>query len=114
MPKEIKTHPVQRDNMTDKPTELGPPFDADAITIDNWQPMFTVRDKVSACDHTVYHATPLYFPEGFVIKSKTVFNDPIFNLGCPGDWLFIGPDGTKHIVSREEFEEVYEYEQRGI
>lgn len=73
------------------------PFDADEITVDNWEPMLRVRKRP-----VVVHATQLNFPEGF-----TVTTGEGKLRGKPGDYLMIGVKGEKYPCDREIFEETY-------
>lgn len=74
------------------------PFNADDITIDNWEPILSVRKKP-----IIINATQLNYPEGFEVttmegrlKSKS------------GDYLMFGVNGEKYPCDKEIFEQTYD------
>lgn len=74
------------------------PFNADEITVSNWEPMFEVRKKP-----IIIHATQINFPEGFIVTSKEGKM-----VGKPGDWLMFGVDGERYICDKKIFEKTYD------
>lgn len=74
------------------------PFNADEITVENWDRMLTVRKRPVRV-----HATQLNFPEGFEV---TTLEGKL--RGRPGDYLIIGVDGEKYPCAQEIFERTYE------
>ena len=74
------------------------PFNANEITVDNWEPMLSVRKKP-----VIVHATQLNFPEGFEVTTK----EGKLN-GKPGDYLMIGIDGEKYPCDKSIFEQSYD------
>ena len=74
------------------------PFDADKITINNWDPMLRVRKKP-----VIVHATQLNFPEGFEVTTKEGKL-----RGKPRDYLMFGIDGEKYPCDQSIFERTYE------
>ena len=74
------------------------PFNADDITLDNWEPMLKVRKKP-----VIVHATQLNFPEGFEVTTKEGKLK-----GKPGDYLMIGIDGEKYPCDKSIFERSYD------
>ena len=74
------------------------PFNADDITLENWEPMLSVRKKP-----VIVHATQLNFPEGFEV---TTMEGKV--RGKPGDYLMIGVNGEKYPIAREIFEKTYD------
>lgn len=74
------------------------PFDANNITIDNWQLMMQVRKKP-----VIVHATQLNFPEGFTVTTK----EGVMK-GKPHDYLMIGVNGEKYPIDKEIFEKTYD------
>ena len=74
------------------------PFNADDITIDNWNPMLKVKKKP-----IIVHATQLHFPEGFEVTTK---EGKI--RGKPDDYLMIGIEGEKYPIDKEIFEKTYD------
>ena len=77
---------------------MSKPFDANGITVFNWQPMLRVRKKP-----IVVHATQLNFPEGF-----TVYTMEGEYRGKPGDYLMIGVNGEKYPIDKDIFEKTYD------
>ena len=74
-----------------------PPFNADDITVDNWEPMFRVRKRP-----VITHATQLNFPEGFEVTTPSGKVK-----GEKGDYLMIGPGGEKYPCKKEIFDKTY-------
>ena len=74
------------------------PWDANRMTIDNWEPVLVVRKRP-----VEVHAIQLDFPEGFVVDTAEGRMK-----GKPGDYLMIGVKGEKYPIDREIFEETYE------
>jgi len=75
-----------------------PPFNADDITIDNFE---GVRHYIER--PVVIHALQLNFPEGFKI---TVAGRIIY--GKQGDYLIFGDNGEKYMCPKEVFENMYD------
>ena len=73
-------------------------FDANEITLTNWEPMLKVRKKP-----IVVHATQLNLLEGFHITTKEGVME-----GKPGDYLMIGVDGEKYPIDKSIFERTYD------
>ena len=75
-----------------------PPFNADGITVDNWEGMLAVRKRP-----VIVHAAQIHFPEGFEVTTKEGKL-----RGKPGDYLMIGVAGEKYPIDREIFERTYD------
>jgi hypothetical protein len=73
-------------------------FDADKITLDNWEGVVKCRKKP-----IVVHAVQMNLPEGFRV---TTMEGVVF--GKPGDYLMFGVDGEKYPCAKEIFEKSYE------
>jgi DNA-directed RNA polymerase subunit RPC12/RpoP len=78
--------------------ELMKPFNADSITLNNFEGIFKCRKKP-----IVIHALQMNFPEGFDVTSKEGIE-----TGQRGDYLMFGIHGEKYICAKEIFEESYE------
>lgn len=78
------------------------PFNADGITIKNWDPIFRVKKRP-----VIVHATQLNFPEGFEVTTPSGKVK-----GEPGDYLMIGPGGEKYPCKREIFDNTYDIEDK--
>ena len=74
------------------------PFNADEITLDNFEGIFKCKKKPM-----IVHAVQLNFPEGF--KVTTMEGEVI---GKPGDYLMFGVDGEKYPCNKEIFKKSYE------
>lgn len=72
------------------------PFDADEITVDNWEPMLAVRKKP-----VVVHATQLNMPFRVTTEEGVM-------AGRAGDYLMIGVRGEKYPIRKDIFEETYD------
>jgi len=68
----------------------------DFIQVDNWMPMYEVREKP-----IVVHATQLNFP----FKVTTMEGEL---RGKVGDYLVIGVEGEKYLVDKDTFERTYD------
>ena len=75
------------------------PFDADRITLKNWDPILKCKKKP-----ITIHAIKLNFPEGFCVTTK---NEGVMQ-GKPGDYLMFGADGEKYICKKDIFAKSYE------
>ena len=75
-----------------------PPFNADDITIDNFEGVKHYIERP-----VVIHALQLNFPEGFKI---TVAGRIIY--GKQGDYLIFGDTGEKYMCPKEVFENMYD------
>jgi hypothetical protein len=73
------------------------PFNADDITIDNWDRVLEVRKKPS-----IGYAIQLNFPEGFEVTTKEGKLQ-----GKPGDYLMIGVEGEKYPIDKDIFKKTY-------
>lgn len=73
------------------------PFDADQITLSNWEGVLTVIKKAIPV-----HAIQINFSEGFTVTSK----EGVVS-GKPGDYLMFGVEGEKYIISKGIFERTY-------
>ena len=73
------------------------PFNADDITLENFEGIFKCRKKP-----VIVHALQMNFPEGFTVTSK----EGVLT-GKPGDYLMWGVRGEKYICEKEIFEETY-------
>lgn len=73
-------------------------FDANKITLDNWDFILKVRKKP-----IIVHATQINFPEGFKVNTMegTMY-------GKPGDYLMFGIFGEKYICDKNVFEITYD------
>lgn len=74
------------------------PFNADPITVDNWNGFKRVYHKP-----IVVHACQMNFPEGFKVTTLAGVV-----VGRSGDYLIIGAKGERYTCTREIFEESYE------
>ena len=74
------------------------PFDADPITLTNFEGIVTCRKKPIAV-----HALQLNFPEGFVVTTKEGKM-----RGKSGDYLMFGIDGEKYPCDKGIFERSYD------
>lgn len=74
------------------------PFNADAITVDNWPGMKPVRKRP-----VVVHACQMNLPEGF---SVTTLEGVI--TGRQGDYLMIGVQGEKYPCRKDIYEATYD------
>ena len=74
------------------------PFDADNITLNNFEPILKVRKKP-----IIIHAIQINFPEGFQVTTKEGVMQ-----GKPGDYLIFGIKGEKYPCDKEIFEESYD------
>jgi len=74
------------------------PFNADEITIDNFEGIIMCRKKP-----IVVHALQLNFPEGFEV---TTMEGKL--SGKPGDYLIFGIKGEKYPCDKDIFESSYE------
>ncbi len=74
------------------------PWNADEVTINNWEHVLRVRKKP-----IVVHAIQLHLPEGFEVTTK----EGIMR-GKPGDYLMIGVDGEKYPIDKSIFERTYD------
>ena len=72
-------------------------FNADEITLDNWEGIKKCRKKP-----LIVHAAQLNFPEGFEV---TTMEGKL--SGKPGDYLMIGVDGEKYPIDKTIFEKTY-------
>jgi hypothetical protein len=72
-------------------------FDANEITMDNFEGIFSCRKKP-----IVIHAVQMNFPEGFFVT-----NNEGEEKGKQGDYLMFGIKGEKYICEREIFEATY-------
>jgi len=79
-----------------KEKEKTKPFNADPITLDNWEGFVKCRKKP-------IHAVQMNFPEGFEI---TTMEGKL--RGRQDDWLMIGVEGEKYPCRKEIFEKTYE------
>ena len=73
------------------------PFNADEITVDNWDGMIPVQKKP-----VIVHACQMNFPEGFSVTTHHGVA-----IGDPGDYLLIGIDGEKYPIKKDIFEQTY-------
>ncbi len=73
-------------------------WNADKITLDNWEPMMCVMKRP-----ITVHATQLNFPEGFIVTTRQGVVE-----GKPGDYLMIGQDGEKYPCDKDIFEKTYD------
>jgi len=73
------------------------PFDADDITLNNWEGFVECRKKP-----IIVHAVQMHFPEGFKV---TTLEGPV--IGKPGDYLMIGVNGEKYPIAKDIFEKTY-------
>ena len=74
-------------------------FDANAITLDNFEGVVKCRKKP-----IIVHALQLNFPEGFLVTTKE--GDSL--AGKPGDYLMFGIDGEKYPCDKSIFERTYD------
>jgi len=74
------------------------PFNADNVTLNNFDGIVTCRKKP-----IIIHALQINFLEGFRVSSK----EGVLT-GKPGDYLMFGVDGEKYICDKEIFERTYE------
>ncbi len=74
------------------------PFNADDITVRNWEPMLACRKKP-----IIVSATQLNFIEGFEV---TTMEGKL--RGKPGDYLMFGVNGEKYPCDKEIFEKTYD------
>ena len=74
------------------------PFDANQITLDNWNGILKVQKKP-----LIIHAVQLNFPKGFKVDTL----EGTMN-GKPGDYLMFGIDGEKYICDKDIFERTYD------
>lgn len=74
------------------------PFDANKITLHNWEGIHKVQKKP-----LIIHAVQINFPEGFTVDTLEGTM-----TGKPGDYLMFGIDGEKYICDRDIFERTYD------
>lgn len=74
------------------------PFNADGITVNNWDGMQQVKKKP-----IVVHAVQLHFPEGFKVTTE----EGVMR-GRSGDYLMIGVQGEKYPCKKEIFLATYD------
>ena len=74
------------------------PFNADDITLDNWEKILRVRKKP-----IVVHAIQINFPEGFEVTTKEGKLQ-----GKQGDYLMIGVEGEKYPIDKAIFAKTYD------
>ena len=79
-------------------TKITKPFDADKITLKNFEGIFKCKKKPM-----IVHAVQLNYPEGF--KVTTMEGEVI---GKPGDYLMFGVNGEKYPCNKEIFKKSYE------
>lgn len=84
--------------------ETTKPFNADGITLDNFEPVLRVRKKP-----VIVHAIQLNFPEGFSVTTK----EGVFLKGKPGDYLMFGVEGEKYPCDKQIFEKTYDVVNSG-
>ena len=72
-------------------------FNADKITLDNFEGVFKCRKKP-----IVIHALQINFPEGFIVTTPSGKVK-----GEPGDYLMFGPSGEKYPCKKDIFEKTY-------
>ena len=73
-----------------------PKFNADEITLDNFEISKFVKNPIFV------NALQLNFPEGFEVTTRQGKVN-----GKPGDYLMFGQDGEKYLFDREIFEKTY-------
>lgn len=76
------------------------PFDADKITLKNWDETQILRCKKKPI---IIHAIQMNFPEGFKVTSR---EGPV--IGKQGDYLMFGIEGEKYPCARRIFEKSYD------
>ena len=84
--------------------DLTKPFNADEITLFNWEPILKVRKKP-----VIVHAIQLNFPEGFSVTTL----EGVHLKGKPGDYLMFGVKGEKYPCDKQIFEETYDVVDEG-
>lgn len=81
-------------------------FDADPITVDNWEP----SQFVTAIKKPIpVHALQINLPEGFKVTTRQGVVE-----GKPGDYLMFGAEGEKYPCDREIFEKTYTVVRQGL
>ena len=80
-------------------TEIVNSFNADEITLNNWEPVLKVRKKP-----IIVHAIQLHFPEGFSVTTK----EGVYLRGKPGDYLIFGVEGEKYPCDKQIFEKTHD------